>query len=79
MKPTPSNAQTAAAVDIDALLQDTYLLVVELRQGASVQPGRELGELCVEQVEQTRQRLELAGLSPRSIDHISHAQCALLD
>ena len=48
MKPTPSNAQTAVAVDIDALLQDTYLLVVELRQGASVQPGRELGELCVE-------------------------------
>ncbi|WET13138.1 MULTISPECIES: type VI secretion system protein TssL, short form [unclassified Pseudomonas] len=79
MKPTPSNAQTAVAVDIDALLQDTYLLVVELRQGASVQPGRELGELCVEQVEQTRQRLERAGLSPRSIDHISHAQCALLD
>ena len=79
MKPTPSNAQTAAAVDIDALLQDTYLLVVELRQGASVLPGRELGELCVEQVEQARQRLERAGLSQRSIDHISHAQCALLD
>jgi type VI secretion system protein ImpK len=79
MKPTPSNEQAAAAVDIDALLQDTYLLVVELRQGASVQPGRELGQLCIEQVEQARQHLERAGLSQRNIDHISHAQCALLD
>lgn len=67
------------AVDIDELLQDTYLLVVELRQGASVSRSQDLSQLCVEQVEHVRQQLKLAGLSQRNIDHISHAQCALLD
>ncbi|NNA99418.1 type VI secretion system protein TssL, short form [Pseudomonas gessardii] len=68
-----------AQVDIDALLQDTYLLVVELRQGASVSRSSDLWQLCMAQVELVRQKLNLAGLSQRSIDHISHAQCALLD
>lgn len=74
-----SRTQTALAVDIDALLQDSYLLVVELRQGASVKDGPTLRDLCVKQVEHVRQMLERAGVSPRSIDYISHAQCALLD
>ncbi|MNK85848.1 hypothetical protein D3C87_1057430 [compost metagenome] len=67
------------AVDIDALLQDSYLLVVELRQGASAQNSDAVKALCVQQVERVRQSLEEAGLAQRSIDHISHAQCALLD
>lgn len=79
MNLTASKERTAAAVDIDALLQDTYLLVVELRQGASVPRSQDLSQLCVEQVEHVRQQLKLAGLSQRSIDHISHAQCALFD
>lgn len=79
MKVTSLEERNSAAVDIDALLQDTYLLVVELRQGASVQNSRELEQLCTAQVEQVRQQLKLAGLGQRSIDHISHAQCALLD
>lgn len=70
---------TATVVDIDALLQDTYLLVVELRQGAGVHSGQALMTLCMEQVEHVRQQLKLGGLSQRNIDHISHAQCALLD
>src|SRR3989344_3908094 len=74
-----SRKPTALAVDIDALLQDSYLLVVELRQGASTLAGTALWDLCVKQVEHVRQLLQLAGLNPRSIDHISHAQCALLD
>ncbi|RON51532.1 type VI secretion system protein TssL, short form [Pseudomonas frederiksbergensis] len=78
MNLTASKAQNAA-VDIDALLQDTYLLVVELRQGASVQHSLNLWQFCEDQVEQVRQRLKLSGLNQRSIDHISHAQCALLD
>lgn len=72
-------ASTKPPVDIDSLLQDSYLLVVELHQGASVNDGPSLWDLCVKQVENVRQMLEHAGLSPRSIDHISHAQCALLD
>ncbi|WP_339482842.1 MULTISPECIES: type VI secretion system protein TssL, short form [unclassified Pseudomonas] len=74
-----SKKHNATTVDIDDLLQGTYLLVVELRRGASVPDSEALGDLCVTQVEQVRQRLEQAGLSPRSVDHINHAQCALLD
>jgi len=37
-----ASQSTACAVDIDALLQDTYLLVVELREGASPGNGRDL-------------------------------------
>lgn len=68
-----------STVDIDSLLQDSYLLAVALRQKASVENGQALCALCVKQVEYVRQMLEQAGLSPRNIDHISHAQCALLD
>lgn len=79
MNMTATKANATIAVDIDELLQDTYLLVVELRQGASVSESAALSQLCVEQVEYVRQQLKLAGLSQRNIDHISHAQCALLD
>ncbi|MHC5352424.1 type VI secretion system protein TssL, short form [Metapseudomonas furukawaii] len=67
------------AIDIDALLQDTYLLVVSLREGAVPQSGRELWRHCCKQVETLRNALEEAGISQRSIDCISYAQCALLD
>ncbi|HEY0289375.1 MAG TPA: type VI secretion system protein TssL, short form [Pseudomonas sp.] len=79
MSPIKSQKMTATAVDIDSLLQDSYLLVVELRQGSFAQSGQDLYELCVRQIEQVREQLISAGLSQRSIDHISHAQCALLD
>lgn len=74
-----SNKQAATAVDIDSLLQDSYLLVVELRQGASAQNSLDLWERCVTQIEHVQQLLKHAGLSQRSINYISHAQCALLD
>ena len=66
-------------VNIDALLQDTYLLVVELCHGASVLSGPGLWALCVQQVEAVRDALRHAEQDARSIDLISHAQCALLD
>lgn len=79
MNQTASKEHTALAVDIDELLQDTYLLVVELRQGASVRTSQELMRLCAKQIQQMQQQLKLAGLNARSIDRITHAQCALLD
>ncbi|WP_420234472.1 type VI secretion system protein TssL, short form [Pseudomonas sp. ABY48] len=69
----------ALAMDVDALLHDSYLLVVELRQGFSVHDTQELQRLCLAQVEQVRQQLEEIGMEPRNIEYISHAQCALLD
>jgi type VI secretion system protein ImpK len=74
-----SKKPSAIALDIDSLLHNSYLLVVELRQGASAQNSEQLWKLCAEQIEQVRQQLKEAGLSRRSIEHISHAQCALLD
>lgn len=79
MSLTQSHKHAATTLDIDALLQDSYLLVVELRQGGSAQNSLELWALCVKQIERVRHRLTSAGMSQRSIDHISHAQCALLD
>lgn len=69
----------AAKMDIDALLQDTYLLVVELRHGTDARSSPELWSRCVADVEHVRVTLQEDGLDRRSIDLISHAQCALLD
>lgn len=66
-------------MDVDELLQDSYLLVLQLRLGASVLGSEPFKALCVEQVEQVGARLMEADLPQRSIDHIRHAQCALLD
>ncbi|WP_152223632.1 type VI secretion system protein TssL, short form [Pseudomonas sp. SCB32] len=67
------------AVDIDALLQDSYLLVVELQQKASPKDGTELWKHCAAQVEHCRNSLIDAGMSQRTINQICYAQCALLD
>lgn len=69
----------AVKADIDALLQDTYLLVVELRHGSGVHNSPQLWPRCVADVEHVRATLQQDGLDRRSIDLISHAQCALLD
>lgn len=73
------NKHTFTAQDLDALLQDTYLLVVSLREGASLQNSPQLPEHCAKQVEQVRQGLKDAGVGARSLALISYAQCALLD
>lgn len=70
--------QTPAA-DIDALLQDSYLLVVELQQKAAPKDGEELWKHCVAQVEQCRNHLMDTGVSQRAVNQIGYAQCALLD
>ncbi|MHC8314056.1 type VI secretion system protein TssL, short form [Pseudomonas sp. LB3P31] len=79
MNLTASKQPDSVVPDLDSLLQDSYLLVVQLRHGASAHNGEELMSLCVEQVEYVRRQLERGGLSKRSIELISHAQCALLD
>ncbi len=68
-----------SAVDVDALLQDSYLLVVALREGATASGSRDLWKHCSAQIEEVRERLKADGMSQKSIDCISYAQCALLD
>lgn len=78
MNTTAMNVRSTT-VDIDALLQDSYLLVVELLQGASAQNSEDLWAHCVKQVERVREGLKAGDVDERSIDLISHAHCALLD
>ncbi|VEB98117.1 Uncharacterized protein conserved in bacteria [Cedecea lapagei] len=66
-------------IDIDALMAQTWLTVAQLRHGGQVTDGPALYAACKAQVESVREALECAGLGAESIDHITYAQCALLD
>ena len=61
-------------INIDALLRDTFLTVVELRQGTTVRHGIELYRHCQRQVELVRERLKDAGFSRENVEHITYAQ-----
>ena len=67
------------AVVIDQLLQDSYLLVVELQQHTPLQEAAPLRDRCVAQIERVRRELASASVSEASIDHVCLAHCALLD
>jgi type VI secretion system protein ImpK len=68
-----------APINTDALLQDTYLKVIELRFSPGTSDRKSLREECISQVERARNALQDSGMSARNIDRIIHAQCALLD
>jgi type VI secretion system protein ImpK len=72
---------TAASIDIDALLQDTWLQVIGLRLGPQFQEGegRILWERCIAEVERVQRELKANELDEASCLHIMTAQCALLD
>ena len=72
---------TAAPIDIDALLQDTWLQVISLRHGPTFQDGegRTLWERCIADVEHVQRELKASELDEVSCQHILTAQCALLD
>ena len=69
------------SVDIDALLQDTWLQVISLRYGPQFQEGegRILWERCIADVERVQRELKASELDETSCQHILSAQCALLD
>ncbi|HAT1622054.1 TPA: DotU family type IV/VI secretion system protein [Raoultella planticola] len=71
----------SAPIDIDALLQDTWLQVISLRHGPTFQEGdgRVLWERCVIDVERVQLALKEKGLDDASCQHILTAQCALID
>ncbi|MDF9719202.1 type VI secretion system protein TssL, short form [Serratia marcescens] len=71
----------AASIDIDALLQDTWLQAISLRHGPQFQEGegRILWERCIADVERVQRELKASELDEASCLHIMTAQCALLD
>jgi len=66
-------------IDIDQLMTETWLTVTMLKKGAVTLNGNALYDKCVKQVESAREALERAGYDEASVEHISYAQCALLD
>jgi type VI secretion system protein ImpK len=78
MNPEQHEQSGIAEIDIDLILQTTYLLVFELRQGFGMSDGT-LRQKCIAQVDDARSALQAGGMSARNIELISHAQCALLD
>lgn len=71
----------AASIDIDALLQDTWLQVSSLRHGPEFHDGegRTLWERCIADVGRVQRELKASELDETSCQHILTAQCALLD
>ena len=71
----------AASIDIDALLQDTWLQVISLHHGPVFQEGEGhlLWERCIADVERVQSELKASELDEASCQHILTAQCALLD
>jgi len=70
-----------APVNIDALLQRTWLKAIRLRNGLQFKEGegRPLWNRCVKDIVQVQTALKVAQLDEDSRQHILYAQCALLD
>lgn len=68
-------------IDIDALLQNTWLQVISLRHGPQFTEGEGLAlwQRCVSDAERVQLALRDAGVSRESRHDILLAQCALLD
>lgn len=71
----------AKTIDIDALLQNTWLQVISLRHGPQFTEGEGLAlwQRCVSDAERVQLALRDAGVSRESRHDILLAQCALLD
>ena len=69
------------SVNIDALLQTTWLKAIRLRNMKEFKEGegRLLWNRCVKDIIHVQTALEMAKLDEESRQHILYAQCALLD
>ncbi|STQ44434.1 Uncharacterized protein conserved in bacteria [Ewingella americana] len=68
-------------MDIDALLADTWLQLISLRQGMTCGEGegRIFWQRCVDDIKHVQQALKAANISEQSCQHVMYAQCAVLD
>lgn len=65
-------------IDIDQIMAKTWLLVTQLRYG-HYNETEPLYSYCCQQIESVRTTLMDAKLASEDIEHITYAQCALLD
>ncbi|ADU70753.1 type VI secretion system protein TssL, short form [Pantoea sp. At-9b] len=76
-----SNNQQGGFVDIDALMQNSWLQVISLRHQPQFKEGegKALWQRCVADIKQVQQVLRDAGTGDESRQDILLAHCALLD
>lgn len=66
-------------IDIDELLQESWLTITYIQMETAINDGSALWIKCKELIEQLQIKLNEYGMDQSSIDHICYAQCALLD
>lgn len=68
-------------MDIDALLADTWLQLISLRQGMTCGEGegRIFWQRCADDIKHVQQTLKAANIGEQSCQHVMYAQCAVLD
>ena len=68
----------AASIDIDALLQNTWLQVISLRHGPQFrdEEGYTLWQRCIADVERVQHELKASGLDDASCQHSYHCRQA---
>ncbi|MDI2111742.1 type VI secretion system protein TssL, short form [Commensalibacter nepenthis] len=66
-------------IALDSLMLDTWLLVASLKNGIKIEDGDKLYEKAIAMVDTVKKKLQEQKQSEENIEHITYAQCALLD
>jgi len=66
-------------VTLDCLMLNTWLLVASLKSGTKIENGDTLYQKAIAMVEDVKIKLQEQKQSDENIEHITYAQCALLD
>jgi len=66
-------------ITLDHLMLDTWLLVASLKNGTKIENGDTLYQKAIEMINDVKQKLQEQKQSDENIEHITYAQCALLD
>lgn len=66
-------------IALDSLMLDTWLLVASLKNGTKIEDGDKLYQKAISMVDTVKKKLQEQKQSEENIEHITYAQCALLD
>lgn len=66
-------------VTLDCLMLNTWLLVASLKSGTKIENGDILYQKAIAMIEDVKIKLQEQKQSNENIEHITYAQCALLD
>ncbi|MDI2091874.1 type VI secretion system protein TssL, short form [Commensalibacter oyaizuii] len=66
-------------ITLDSIMLDTWLLVASLKNGIKIEDGDKLYQKAITMVNTVKKELQEQKQSEENIEHITYAQCALLD